>query len=111
MLQTLLADSLELALHRETRNLTRYALMAGWNGPNCQSSKADETTGLHQRVNAAGESSPLNAPESGPSGRSFSVGLGQVDQFDIGVVPQTVENNFLTARSDIERSGLEPVEV
>ena len=48
MLQTLLADRFKLAVHRETRDLTRYALVVGKNGAKLQTAKADETTGLQQ---------------------------------------------------------------
>jgi len=48
MLQNLLADRFRLAVHRETRDLTRFALVAGKNGPKLQTAKADETTGLQQ---------------------------------------------------------------
>jgi uncharacterized protein (TIGR03435 family) len=48
MLQTLLADRFKLAIHREIRDLTHYALVVGKNGPKFQSAKTDETTGLQQ---------------------------------------------------------------
>ena len=48
MLQALLADRFKLAVHRETRDLTRYALVVGKNGAKFQPAKDDETTGLHQ---------------------------------------------------------------
>jgi uncharacterized protein (TIGR03435 family) len=48
MLQSLLADRFQLAVHRETRDLTRYALVVGRNGAKLQSAKEDETTGLQQ---------------------------------------------------------------
>jgi uncharacterized protein (TIGR03435 family) len=43
MLQGLLADRLKLALHRETRDLTVYALVIAKNGPKLQESKPGDT--------------------------------------------------------------------
>jgi bla regulator protein blaR1 len=43
MLQALLADRLKLALHRETRDLTVYALVIAKNGPKLQESKPGDT--------------------------------------------------------------------
>ena len=43
MLQALLADRLKLALHRETRDLTVYALVIAKNGPELQESKPGDT--------------------------------------------------------------------
>ena len=43
MLQTLLADRLKLALHRETRDLNVYALIIAKNGPKLQESKPGDT--------------------------------------------------------------------
>jgi uncharacterized protein (TIGR03435 family) len=51
MLQALLADRFKLAVHRETRDLTRYALVVGKNGAKLQAAKADESTGLQQGQN------------------------------------------------------------
>jgi len=43
MLQALLADRLKLALHRETRELTVYALVIAKNGPKLQESEPGDT--------------------------------------------------------------------
>jgi bla regulator protein blaR1 len=43
MLQALLADRLKLSLHRETRDLTVYALVIAKNGPKLQESKPGDT--------------------------------------------------------------------
>ena len=48
MLQTLLVDRFKLAVHRETRALTRYALVVGKDGAKLQAAKPDETTGFGQ---------------------------------------------------------------
>lgn len=51
MLQTLLADRFKLSVHRETHDLTRYAIVVGKNGPKFQPARTDESTGL-QRTQA-----------------------------------------------------------
>jgi bla regulator protein BlaR1 len=43
MLQTLLAERLKLALHRETRDLTVYAMVVAKDGPKLQESKPGDT--------------------------------------------------------------------
>jgi uncharacterized protein (TIGR03435 family) len=48
MLRNLLTDRFKLAVHREIRNRTHYALVVGKDGPKFPSAKADETTGLQQ---------------------------------------------------------------
>lgn len=52
MLQTVLADRFKLAIHRETRDLTHYALVVGKNGLKFQSAKANETRGLQQSLDS-----------------------------------------------------------
>lgn len=43
MLQALLADRLKLAIHRETKEITAYALMIAKNGPKLQEAKPGDT--------------------------------------------------------------------
>jgi uncharacterized protein (TIGR03435 family) len=57
MLQTLLADRFKLTVHRETKQMTVYALVASKNGPRVQRAKIDEKD--------CPESSNLVAPAPG----------------------------------------------
>ena len=57
MLQTLLADRFKLSVHRETRQMAVYALVAAKNGPKVQKAKAGE--------NDCPESSSMVAPAPG----------------------------------------------
>jgi uncharacterized protein (TIGR03435 family) len=47
MLQTLLADRFKLAVHREARPVTVYALVAAKNGPKIQPAGEADTDGVH----------------------------------------------------------------
>jgi uncharacterized protein (TIGR03435 family) len=57
MLQALLSDRIKLALHRETRDLTVYALVIAKNGPKLRESKPGDSYAIHfdgQRLIAQG---------------------------------------------------------
>jgi uncharacterized protein (TIGR03435 family) len=48
MLQTLMIERFKLALHRKTRELTRYSLVVGKNGPKLHDAKPDEVSNVQQ---------------------------------------------------------------
>ena len=50
MLQTLLADRFRLAIHRETREMPVYALVAAKNGPRLKSSEVGDPCSMHQKL-------------------------------------------------------------
>jgi uncharacterized protein (TIGR03435 family) len=54
MLQTLLADRFKLAIHRETKEMPVYALMAGKNGPGLKSSAVGDPCSMHQKLASDG---------------------------------------------------------
>ena len=73
MLQALLADRFKLALHRETRNLSVYALVVGKNGPKLK--EVDTETLKTQAANAgrsgaygSADAPPPPPPPPGPNG-------------------------------------------
>ena len=54
MLQTLLADRFKLAIHRETKEMPVYALVAGKNGSRLKSSAVGDPCSMHQKLASDG---------------------------------------------------------
>jgi uncharacterized protein (TIGR03435 family) len=107
MLQTLLADRFKLALHRETKDLSGFALVIGKNGHKLQPAREDERVGaaldgykrIYQKIGMAGLVNSL----------SQSAGAPVLDLTDLkGAFDFTIDLTPSETNPPLPRDGLPP---
>jgi uncharacterized protein (TIGR03435 family) len=95
MLQALLADRFKLSIHRETKELPVYALVAAKNGPKLQEAKADATY-----------PNGIKGPDGVARGGMMRIGGGEVTGQGLPIANLTRMLSQQLGRTVIDKTGL-----